>query len=271
MISLVEAYNKIKTQMDEPIIYLAEDNTYYIGSNTFYVLVNKESGEITKLYDVVSFIIETDIDSLRHIYLEDVFNDFMDYYLKNKDEKHLASLYASVWKQVYYYSPEYYKSKRSYTNDEMNISNKWNEIEHILYKQIISIIEDEDIDYPPCVKKNFDDRFFRIKPFMLRYGYTDNGDREWVKEAARLTPLEAYNKFIKTHPEKTNVRTISDFGDFYLCSNSISRDYVDGAWKLNPFSGEAMRIDIAGLAEELRKHPEEDIIEYTLSDLMLDR
>ena len=46
-------------------------------------------------------------------------------------------------------------------------------MENYLYSEIRSIIDNEDIDYPPCVLNKWDDPFYRIKPFMIRNGYTD--------------------------------------------------------------------------------------------------
>lgn len=64
---------------------------------------------------------------------------------------------------------------------EESVFSRWKQIEGILYRDIRRIIDNEDIDYPPCVLNHFDDPFFRIKPFMVRNGYTDNGYGLWVE------------------------------------------------------------------------------------------
>lgn len=81
---------------------------------------------------------------------------------------------------------------------------------------------------------------------------------------ARLTYMEAYEKFKSKFPE-TKCDSISDFGDFYLCSNAASGDMVDDDYKIDPITGEIKSIDFLELTEEIKKHPnDEDIKEYRI-------
>ena len=73
---------------------------------------------------------------------------------------------------------ELYRSRGDYDQ----IKKRWDSIEQFLYAEIRRILDNEETDYPPCVLNKWDDPFYRIKPFMVRNGYTDSSTRRaWVK------------------------------------------------------------------------------------------
>ncbi len=178
MVSLIEAYKYIKDCSDFPITYILETEDSYWGAADDYVGVNKETGELTHIQRPSLFLFGLRDDVF--VSIDDIYSDFMKYYQAHSDEQNLSMLYASAWNRLFYHKngkPEDYKCEE----DRQSMITKWSEIEQSLYKDIRRIIDNENIDYPPCVQEKFDDPFYRIKPFMLRNGFTDNDiDRTWV-------------------------------------------------------------------------------------------
>ncbi len=187
MITAKEAYQILKEKNDEPLIieiYEAEDfYMSHVCDQEGFITVDKMTGDVGHVSN------RTSLDCLKtthgeyEIYLEDIFMDFLDYYEANKSESELANLYVEAQLYAHIKNTAYdekhstYKSK----NDQEKIKAKWIEIEKYLYTEIRNIIDNEDIDYPPCVLENFDDPYYRIKPFMLRNGYTTaKSDKTWV-------------------------------------------------------------------------------------------
>ena len=179
MVTATEAYKIFKAHSETPIIFVMEGDEYFCTKTLEkYLFVRKDSGEVTVAADYVDFIFK--MNNEKFIMVEELFDDFMEYYKENTSEQSLAQLYALVWNNPYYYMEEPLDMYRS-ENEKQLLKTRWTLIEQKLYSDIRNIIDNEEINYPPCVLNKFDDPFYRIKPFMLRNGWTDNAtDRTWV-------------------------------------------------------------------------------------------
>ena len=179
MITVEDAYREIKKHSELPITCLIESREYFCGIADNYYCVRKDAGEVEVLYSFVDYIIT--IDYGKYVLLKEMFDDYIEYSRRNPSEQSLATVYALAWNRVFYQKESELDMYRNNKERQMIIS-KWNEIEQSLYADIRKIIDSEDIDYPPCVLNKYDDPFYRIKPFMLRNGWTDNGaDKTWVR------------------------------------------------------------------------------------------
>ncbi len=187
MITAKGAYQVFKERDDCPPIYrIAENEEFYISDvsdQDGYITIDRNSGEIGHVRNWYFTDRLKGIHGEREIYLENIFEDFLDYYENNKDESVLARLYAGAYNSSYYMKNSYaegdttYKNKMHYDQIKAN----WINIEQYLYEEIRNIIDKEEIAYPPCVLENFSDPYYRIKPFMLRNGYTTaKSDKTWV-------------------------------------------------------------------------------------------
>lgn len=176
MVTLEEAYEIIKKLSETPIGILTEKKDCYKGAE---VSVNKESGEIRKIGSIIESIMEPGKEWI--LFYKKMFSDYMDYYRENKSERSLAGLYAYAWNELCYGKEReqtLYKSKE----ERRRILVAWSDIEENLYLDIRKIMDkDQSIVYPPCVLKKFDDPFYRIKPFMIRNGWSDcMSTKTWI-------------------------------------------------------------------------------------------
>ncbi len=186
MVDLTQAYHILKGLSTEPLeaIYESEkEYTAQTGIDGRRFSVDKGSGEVKyEPFDWIGFWIEK-IDKWKEMYCPELFDDYMEYYKSNKSEQVLARLYKEAYNNSFYcdsngQSISYYNS----SEDLCKIKENWKKIEQTLYKDIREILDDEDIKYPQCVVDKWDDPFYRIKPFMVRNGYTDNGsNKTWVE------------------------------------------------------------------------------------------
>ena len=179
MITLPDAYKKVKKSTDRPICYISESDEYYWGSCK--MIINKKTGGFENistwnLYDFLDLVHQS-----HDIFYMKMFTDYMVYYRKNRSEKILADMYAEAWYRLYTYNKPITDATPPDDDTALLIS-EWSLIEAQLYKDIRLIMDnDNTIVYPPCVLNKFDDPFYRIKPFMLRNGWTDDKtSREWV-------------------------------------------------------------------------------------------
>ncbi len=178
MVTLLEAYRIIKEYTNVPIMSLLERDDSYWGVTEGYIGVNKRTGNIKQLSAAWEYVISIKND--KYVATEELYEDFLEYYKHHSDERNLAMLYTRAWNQMFIHRDA---RKESYKceSDRNAMIDKWSEIEHILYHDIRNIIDNEEIDYPPCVLEKFDDPFYRIKPFMQRNGFTDdNRYKIWV-------------------------------------------------------------------------------------------
>lgn len=180
MISINDAYKIIREQTDYPLDSLYENDKFIIGGNSMIYLLDKQSQKIS--IELEWLAISLDVEHLVPIFLQELYDDFLNYYSVHNDEEHLAEQYATVWNHVYWNDINE-KDEEMYEGDFERVAAKWAEIEKEVYKKIRNIMEHEDFYYPPCVLDKMDDPFYRIKPFMLKNGYTvDIHEKIWVKK-----------------------------------------------------------------------------------------
>ncbi len=193
MIDRSIAYRKLKelADTDLPITAMFDEPkcfSSHVFRNGKMGQVDKESGEVL-FVDPPKWNFWFDDICFKYIYVPELYDDILQHYEKNKSEKLLAELYSKAYNNKYYYQEEkeennrileFYKSVEDYNL----IMQRWSEIERVLYKEIREIMDnDKEIVYPPCVLNKWDDPFYRIKPFMVRNGFSDDRTRKtWVKE-----------------------------------------------------------------------------------------
>lgn len=180
MLSLFEAYQIIKACSNYPITNILETDYEYLSTtDDDYIGIDKVTGEVTHFYYITEFILR--LKNEKYVDLDEMYTDFLEFYNRNNNESNLADLYARVWNTLFYHQKgelHDYKCKE----DQQRMIKKWSDIEKLLYDNIRHIQDHEEIDYPPCVKNKFDDPFYRIKPFMLKNGYSDSSAKKtWVK------------------------------------------------------------------------------------------
>ena len=185
MISTEEAYEKIKENSEELVISLIEYPDCYWGVSDRYISVYKESGEVKIYWDYVEMLAqileEEEGQKEKAVFCERIFTDFLAEYDKDPSEANLVRLYACASYQLFRGQKA---DGEALEEDERRILSSWTDIEKKLYADICDIIaQDKDIVYPPCVRNKGDDPFYRIKPFMIRNGWTD-GSRERIWERA---------------------------------------------------------------------------------------
>ncbi len=187
MISLHDAYRIIKDDGKIlPLLSLYEYSDSYmafsITDENRIAVVDKNSGKLR--YESMPGTSEWIFGKQKEVYLKELFDEMFICCSNHRNEALIARFYQIAYNECFYdennkRSLSMYKSKDDY---DMIIS-RWREIEAHLYTEIIAIMsDDKTIVYPPCVLAKWEDPFYRIKPFMLRNGYTDAGSsKTWVK------------------------------------------------------------------------------------------
>ncbi len=184
MVSMLEAYEVFKQMHDKPpMLFMSEAPHYYKSDiyvpNKGYAVIRKNSGKIEyrKPVDFLEKFLWYDIYfEEKTVFLSQLYDDIIEYYLSHKSEKLLARLYVRASFEVSDncyddFAEKFYKSKSDYDL----IKSRWESIERFLYSEIRTLMDnDKEIVYPPCVLNKWDDPFYRIKPFMVRNGYTDS-------------------------------------------------------------------------------------------------
>ena len=180
MITAKEAYGIIKECAKMPITNLIETRESFLSITEAYLSVSKATGESEIFYNAADFIMRI-CNGYKYVLLDEIFEDFITFYKKNTDEKSLAFLYASAWNTLFYHNDGCLNNYRD-DSEKQKIILRWNKIEQTLYEDIRSIIDNEEINYPPTVLDKFDDPYFRIKPVMLRNGWTTGStSRTWMR------------------------------------------------------------------------------------------
>ncbi len=191
MIDANQAYEIFKQMHNEPPMMMMSEGPHYYKSDLYvqdkgYVIIRKDSGNIEyrKTWDSVEMFFWHSIPiPEKIIYFPKLYDDIVEYYEENKSERLLARIYERAFSEVSYNSFDDL-DERTYSSkfDYDNIKNRWINIEKYLYSEIRNIIDNEQIEYPPCVLNKWDDPFYRIKPFMVRNGYTDSCNvKRWEK------------------------------------------------------------------------------------------
>ena len=82
-----------------------------------------------------------------------------------------------------------------------------------------------------------------------------------------ITPKEAWLIFKKKFPD-TPADSISDFGNYYLCSNGAAGDMIDDDWIIDKKTGELRELDFIEYMDLVRQLPEDEPdITYNVKDL----
>ncbi|WP_026522738.1 hypothetical protein [Butyrivibrio sp. VCB2001] len=184
MVSMLEAYEVFKQMHSEPPMLMFSETPHYYKSDIYvkdkgFTVIRKDSGEIEYRapLDLIDMLLREDINfEEKEVYLPQLYDDIIEYYLTHKSEKLLARLYLRASHEVSdnnfdAFATITYKSKSDYDK----IKSRWESIERFLYSEIRTLMDnDKEIVYPPCVLNKWDDPFYRIKPFMVRNGYTDS-------------------------------------------------------------------------------------------------
>ncbi len=191
MINIDDAYEIFTKMHDKPPLLMISEGPHYFKSDIYipnkgFAIIRKDSGmiEYREPLNPIEVIFCDNIPVPEMItYYPRLYDGIVEYYSANKSEKLLARLYERAY---------FEKSDKSYDDlcsklyssrdDYKKIKERWGTIEQFLYSEIRKILDEEDIDYPPCVLNKWDDPFYRIKPFMVRNGYTDSATRRiWEK------------------------------------------------------------------------------------------
>ncbi|SEM18371.1 hypothetical protein SAMN04487770_1286 [Butyrivibrio sp. ob235] len=187
MVSLFDAYEIIKHGSELwPLISIYEYPDSYMAfgvcDDDRVVVIGKKMGDM----ELISMPSSSEwvCGDQKEVYLKELFDELIGFYENNKDEKLLARLYQIAYNERFYSEStprdlSMFRSKEDYDS----IISRWREIEKLLYSEIREIMDnDKTIVYPPCVLDKWDDPFYRIKPFMLRNGYTDaRSTKTWGK------------------------------------------------------------------------------------------
>lgn len=85
-----------------------------------------------------------------------------------------------------------------------------------------------------------------------------------------LTLKEAYQIFVKRFPD-TKCESITDWGSFYTCSNSVDNDIVEDTWKIDKNTGEITEQDLLQLSKDIdfyeKTHDISELKTYKISEL----
>ena len=171
-----EAYTIIKEQMNEDyILYFCESEDCYIypGEGNTVNTIDKRTGEIGFLW----FPQYMDID-MKPVYVEEVYDDFSSY-LEDGAEDRLAKGYASIWNELIRFEQALKECSGSDKNLYQKFVDKYRVFESKLRLEIMRIITEEGLSMPPYLKGT-EDKFYMLKPFMVRNGYTVSmTDKRW--------------------------------------------------------------------------------------------
>lgn len=189
MVSVDEAYEVfIQMNNDPPLMDLSEGPHYF--KSEIYIpekgvaVIRKDTGKIEYRKPPASCdILLCDNFPEKIIYFPRMYDDLVEYYQENKSERILARLYQRAFFEKSEDTYDGFDEKMYRSRDDYDqIKRRWDSIEQFLYAEIRRILDNEEIEYPQCVLNRWDDPFYRIKPFMVRNGYTDSSTRRaWEK------------------------------------------------------------------------------------------
>ena len=179
MVTLEQAYEMIKEKTEYPMGYLLETEDAFWGATVEgYCSVNKVTGELELIQRYGDYLHR--LEKEKYVYLEQLFTDNEMYFQNHPENKDVAFFYAFVWNRLFYQRKAKAEDYRN-EGERQKLISRWNALEQELYALILERMSDGDYDRPPCVTNKADDPFYKIKPYMLKYGFTDNAnDRTWV-------------------------------------------------------------------------------------------
>jgi len=180
MISIEEAYTKMKEHLDDSPIFIDETEESFIFNRhgNGFETINKSSGDVGYIWMHEYF------DLLEHkaihpVYMDVIFDDILNKYNDNPDESNVAYLFALCWNC----SQGDYSDDYSIDDFEayMAIKDKFKELKDYFRTKIDELIDWNAIVYPPIVQNKLDDEYYKLKPFMVKHGYTTSmgTDRCW--------------------------------------------------------------------------------------------
>lgn len=180
MLTKYDGYLIIKERSKTPVTYLIEGENDFFSVADEFLSVDKSSGEIKKIDRYIEYLHA--LDGGVYVFVEQMFDDFLDYYKNHNSEEYLAMIYAEASDRLYYHLHE---NAKEFINEEerQQLIDGWRNVEQVLYADIRMRMDKEDYYYPPCVLNKMDDPFYRIKPFMNKNGWTDAmSDKTWVRK-----------------------------------------------------------------------------------------
>ena len=133
MITKEEAYVIIKKRSDQPVTYILETDHFYASTADACLLIDKLSGAVEDSLYYPHFL--TVINGGKHVVLERLFEDFLNYSRDNPDDTSLAELYALAWNRLFYHQEE---DSSMFKNEEeqKEILSRWSEIVQTLHSDI---------------------------------------------------------------------------------------------------------------------------------------
>ncbi|SEM38924.1 hypothetical protein SAMN04487770_13636 [Butyrivibrio sp. ob235] len=184
MITLDEAYDRFVSETKYPLIYISESGNYCISEdlrNPYFYLLDKTTQEILKSESPIDFF-EIFIES-KKVYYEKLYDTLFEYCRSNSErEQELSQIYSVIWDLLYRSKEKDFQNEYENAEIQAKITSRLEELERILYDKIIEFQKNGKYTYPPCVLNRKDNHFYSIKPFMMKYGYTDNSsDCTWVR------------------------------------------------------------------------------------------
>ncbi len=178
--TLEQAYEMIHNQSEYPLGYLLEtEDAFWGAAREGYYSVNKTTGNMEVVQNYGEYLHR--LKNEKYVYLKLMFNDIEQYLREHSENKEVADAYAVIWNRLFFQREEKIEKYRS-DDERKKIISEWEKIEQELYASILERMAEQDYDCPPCVANKLDDPFYRIKPYMMKHGYTDNNnDRTWIE------------------------------------------------------------------------------------------
>jgi len=174
-----DAYKIMKRTKDFFIPYIEVTDDHYIFEpyGNGYETVNKKNGKIDYLWRNEYFDL-LDKKKTKPVFVYILYDDFLEKYNSAPSESCAADLFARAWNHLQHIK----MGKYDCTDNEMKrIYGRWLEVSTFLRSEIDSYIDWKLVSYPPSIRDRLDDEYYRLKPFMVRNGYTTSmyDDRCW--------------------------------------------------------------------------------------------
>ncbi len=184
MITASEAYRKYKSKKNG---YLT---TEFFETKDLYIFdpcgdamecIRKDSGDEDYIWIWDYLDLVAGQSDLKMVFLEEIFDDIKASYEKDRSEKNLAPLYRLCWNNLSWLRNIEVSDREMWGQAYEDVLSNTAELENYFHEIICRILENEHVKYPPCIEDPTD-YFYRLKPFMVRNGYTVSmNEKRWVR------------------------------------------------------------------------------------------